>query len=146
MTGGILACVLLFLGAGCAGSSSVGTAPQTPGAAPQPAAPAPAAARVQLPSNVPSDVPTAPNSELINTSVSQDQKRITLTLVSQDRSETVLASLKQQLTQSGFAQTSDTSAGEASRVILFKKGTVTMGITLLPQVDVTNYVVERDEP
>jgi hypothetical protein len=91
-------------------------------------------------------VPTAPNSELINTGISQNQKRITLTLVSQDRPEVVLASLKQQLTQSGFVQTSDTSTGEASRSVLFKKGNVAMGVTLLPQVDVTNYVVEREEP
>lgn len=159
----ILVLCLVVLGAGCGSSSAPVNPPTgtrtTPTPAPQPAQPSrpsqpsqpsqPARQPVSetptpLPAGVPSDIPTAPNSEIINTSNDPARKIVTLTLSSPDRSDRVFASMSAQLTRNGFSQTSDSALGN-TRTIVFKKGTVTMSITLIQEVDVTNYQVSREE-
>lgn len=153
-TGGIILMALALLGAGCASQSNtetprnVPTAP-TQGTQPQQQQPAQrnqpqAQTPTQLPSNVPSDVPAAPNSTIINTSVDSTGKNVRVLMSSPDQSDRVLAAIAGQLTANGFTQKSDSTASN-TRLVIFKKGNVTMGINLIQEIDVTNYEVSREE-
>lgn len=63
---------------------------------------------------------------------------------SPDQSDRVLAAIAGQLTANGFTQKSDSTASN-TRLVIFKKGNVTMGINLIQEIDVTNYEVSREE-
>ncbi len=65
-------------------------------------------------------------------------------LSSQDSSDRVFESLSGQLTRNGFSKTVDSTIGN-TRQVIFKKGSLTMGITLIQELDVTNYEISREE-
>lgn len=144
----------VFLGAGCRSSSSVDASREARTVSESPTSPTsqPSPSNGQnandvltpLPSNFPSDIPTAPNSMVINTSVDSERKIVKALLSSQDSSDRVYESLFGQLTGNGFSKTVDSTIGN-TRQVIFEKGSLTMSITLIQELDVTNYEISREE-
>ena len=144
----ILALSLGILGAGCGTAAPIEPSREPRPAsgsvpAPQPSQPA-SETPTPLPSNVPTDIPTAPNSEVINSSYDAERKIARILLSTPDRADRVFANVSGQLVRNGFLQTSDMTTGD-TRTILFTKGNLTMGLTLIQEIDVTNYEVSREE-